>query len=301
MLIIVALSASTALPATNQLPLSVLTLRVVDQFGSPLADASVSINSYNLNRVVQGLSDSAGVFTNADQVAGGVSCCVHKQGYYDSHGDIWAGPADWTELPPTNLVVALKRKLAPAPLRFKYINGLALPSLTTPVAFDFEAGDWVAPNGKGKTQDAWVTGLHRQSSPEDYDTSVTIVFSNSLDGIQDFTAVRPQDQRLTSDLMPPQVAPETGYSNTACFFNSWRPNSVPRTSNTPDRNHIFRVRTHTGGSTTSMTANVGWTMGSIRVGASPDGKVSLKFSYYFNPDPTSRSLEPLDADKSKYR
>lgn len=278
---------------------STVTFRVLDEAGAPVTNAIVSYNSYTLARMVDGITDTNGVFIYTDRVAGAISCRVFKDGYYETHGEIWGGPHKWTDHPMNTLTVTLKKIVAPSPLVFRQIEVLFIPELTVPVAFDFAVGDWVAPYGSGKCADVWLTAENRKTSSRDYDTKVTITFSNALDGIQDFMALRPEGVYVTSDLMPPQEAPASGYTNSIVVFNSMRPGTPGATSWVANRNHIFRVRTRTNEANEVVAENVGWTVEDIRVGVGTNGKVGPMFSYYYNPDPKSISLEPIDADKSR--
>jgi len=106
---------------------------------------------------------------------------------------------------------------------------------------------------------------------------------------------------VASDLMPPQEAPASGYTNSIVVFNSMRPGTPGTTSCVDNRNHIFRIRTQTNEVNEVVAANVGWIRKDIDVGVGANGKVGPMFSYYYNPDSKSRSLEPLDADKSRRR
>jgi len=286
--------------AENEFVESRVTIRVIDQTGAPLTNAFVHVNAYT-RRFVEGLSDTNGCFTYTDRVAGGISCRVYKDGYYETHGEIWGGPHKWTDHPMNTLTVTLKKIIAPSPLVFRQIEVLFIPELNVPVAFDFEVGDWIAPHGNGKRADVWMTAQNRKTSSRDYDTKVTITFSNALDGIQDFMALRPEGVYVASDLMPPQEAPASGYTNSIVVFNSMRPGTPGTTSCVDNRNHIFRIRTQTNEVNEVVAANVGWIRKDIDVGVGANGKVGPMFSYYYNPDSKSRSLEPLDADKSRRR
>lgn len=292
---------SIGLLAKDEFVQSAVTIHIVDQSDRPLSNAIVSVNSYTLSKMQDGLTDARGVFSYTDRIAGDLVCRVFKEGYYETHGGLWGGPHKFTDQAPKDFTVVLKRIIQPSPMTFHHIEGLFIPELNDPVAFDFEVGDWVEPIGKGKNKDVWMTAQYRKGGARDYDMSVTLAFSNELDGIQEFIACRPAGMRLASDLMPPQVAPESGYTNLFTTFSRMRPNAPIDTSWTENRNHIFRVRVCTNETGKIVAANGGWMVGDIDVGVGANGKVGPMFSYYYNPNPKSRSLEPLDADKSRRR
>lgn len=293
--------ATLTASAKEEFVQSTVTFRVLDEAGAPVTNAIVSYNSYALSRMVDGVTDTNGVFVYTDRVAGAISCRVFKDGYYETHGEIWGGPHKWTDHPMNALTVVLKKIVAPSPLVFRRIDNLVVPVLNEPVAFDLEAGDLALPYGNGKSKDIWLKTELRKAARSDFDIKVTVSFSNEVDGIQDFTAPSPEELYLASDLMPPQVAPVSDYTNAIVLFNSMRPGTPVVTSWTANRSHMFRIRTKTNEVNGLVAANVGWIKNDIYIGATDKGMVGLAFSYYYNPDPKSRSLEPLDADKSRRR
>lgn len=281
---------------------STVALRVVDQDGAPIPNANVSVNSYTLSRMLDGVSGTNGVFSYTDRIGGDVTCYVHKEGYYATHGGLWGGPHKWADHPVAEYTVVLKRKIAPAPLLFRRIEDkLVIPSLKKPYAFDFEIGDLVEPYGRGKKGDVWFVAENRVTATMDYDTRVTIAFTNATDGILWFDAPTPEDGVLASDLMPMQVAPVSGYTNSIVVFNSMRPGTPGATSWADNKNYVFRVRSATNDRNEVVSANVGWLKRDIHIGVSDMGLVGLAFSYYYNPDTKSVSLEPLDADNKSRR
>ena len=198
-----------------------------------------------------------------------------------------------------DFTVVVKRIVLPSPLVFRRIETLLVPVLNQPVAFDFEIGDWVKPYGNGKSDDVWLTADKRMTARHDYDMKVTLTFSNSVDGIQEFSAPSPNELYLASDLMPPQEAPDAGYNNSIVVFRNMHPGRPVSESLTENRNYIFRVRSQTNEANKVVAANVGWIRRDIALGVGDKDEVGVMFGYYYNPDPKSRSLEPLDADKSR--
>ena len=286
---VIGLGASTVL-AENEFVESKVTIRVVDQSGTPVTNALVSANSYSHPRSVDGVTDTNGVFEYSDRIGGGLSCFVKKDGYYETGGEIWGGPKQWNDHPRSPFTVVLKKIVNPSPLIFRQVVAHP-PRLGEPIAFDLAAGDWVAPDGKGRMPDIWFKSVKRMTSRSDFDFTVTVTFSNEMDGIQEFKALDSRSVYLASDLMPPQEAPLNGYTNRLIAFVQMHPKTVPAESWTENRNYIYRIRARKNEKGELVEANVGWLRGDIRVGPTLDKNGVIMFNYYYNPDPKSRSLE----------
>lgn len=286
--------------AQNQYELSTVTIRVTDQSGLPITNAFVGINGYT-QRSFEGRSDANGRFIYTDRIAGGVSCFVYKDGYYETGGQIWVGPIKWTDHPASEYIVVLKKIVNPAPLVFRRIDSLLMPVLNVPIPFDMEVGDWVQPYGNGKNNDIWIKGEKQRRERRDYDMTVMISFSNSIDGIQEFISPDPNDiNTVASELIPLQNSPISGYTNSIIVFHNRHPGHPTNKSWLKNRNYCFRVRTKTNESNTIVASNVGWIHKDISLGVGEGEKVGIMFEYYFNPNPHSRSLEPKEiADRQR--
>jgi hypothetical protein len=267
---------------------------VLDDAGDPITNAWVHGTGYWRPAKSEGVTDGNGYFSYEDRVFGDIACRAEKTGYYGADGEVWPGPRVFGEHPTNALVVVLKRVINPVPMAFHRI-ATELPKLGVPVAFDVGVGDWTAPHGKGVERDMWFTGARTGVSRQDHDARVTIVFSNSVDGIQAFTAPHPRKIPLASDLMPPQQAPLAGYTNRIALWQSWHPGGSFVSSDRENQNYIFRVRASTNATGGIRQANVGWVQEDIGVDLGEGQGVFVMFNYYYNPDPQSRSLEPAEA------
>jgi hypothetical protein len=286
--------------AKEEPPVSTVTFRVEDQTGGAISNATVLPTSYwKHGGKLKGTTDTNGLYTYEDRLYGEIACIVSKEGYYQTHGDVWSGPHKRTDHPTNALVVVLKKIINPVPMSFRRVS-TCVPKIGEAFAFDLELGDWVEPYGNGKTKDVWFDAQKRKEARLDFDVRVGMTFSNALDGIQAFTAADPDGIALASDLMPPQQAPIIEYTNILVASFQMRPNTPPIKSWTSNRNYIFQVRGKKDNKNELVEANVGWIRKDIEVGPD-DTTVYIVFSYYYNPDPHSRSLEPLDADKSQRR
>jgi hypothetical protein len=212
---------------------------------------------------------------------------VFADGYYWGGGGVeYTGKNialnRWEPWNPT-IEVKMRPIKNPQPLIQKRIESLKIPAWDKPLGFDMEQGDWVAPYGKGRQSDFFVNMSRRFEHSSDYDAVGTISFPNDGDGIQLYTM--PEEFRNSAYKFPYEALLE-GYQDrlvlerhatlreTKCSFD-------PKTDK-----YIFRVRTKKDDDGSIVSANYGC-MGRIEIGW---GEV-FDASYWFNPDPQSRSLE----------
>jgi hypothetical protein len=278
-------------------PLSTVTLRVVDQSGMPLSNALATIDSGWSGDSWEGHTDTNGVFERTIRVGGTLGCYVSKDGYYPTRGEFYGPLRKCTDHPEGVFVIVLKKILNRVPMIRRQLEGIRIPALNDSFAFDLEVGDWKEPYGKGKCADLWMKAELRRTERQNFDVRVTISVTNALDGIQEFMAPAPEVFDVpVSELVPPQVAPATGFTNAIVLFASVRPRAPHVTSYARDRNYIFRVRTRADGANNVVAANVGWILGDLELAVTGNDVVFLRHTnliiYYYNPDPRSRSLEP---------
>jgi len=276
--------------ARTETPVSDIVVRVVDENGQPVPGAYFYGYGYWKRSQQEGLTDTNGMFRYKDQVRSEVGGRITKDKYYKSSGGFWSNSWNGPPLPSTNTVV-LKRIVDPVPMAYRDVKAV-FPRLDEPVGFDLAAGDWVAPDGKGDTADMLLTATKRFVSWEDFLFSVQITFPGEHDGIHPFVARNPSSPKMASDLMPPQRAPDTGYSRSMTAWVGQKPGERVAYSLTEDRNHVFQTRTRKNEQGEIVAANVGWTDGDIGASPTEDTNGMLFIRYYFNPDPHSRSLEP---------
>ena len=133
---------------------AMITIRVVEETGEPIPDATVRIGFFDDNGMHVGSTDTNGVFFAAgNPPTADVSYSISKDGYY-WHGDNYH--FSWTydsrdkcdPWNPTNTII-LKQIKSPVPMYAKRVEAL-IPVLDTPVGFDLEKGDWVSPCGGGR-------------------------------------------------------------------------------------------------------------------------------------------------------
>jgi hypothetical protein len=161
-----------------------------------------------------------------------------------------------------------------------------------PVGFDLEKGDWVSPHGKGVHSDFVFTKTLFENDIEGATTVVT--FLNEHDGIMAF----PFDKNDHSWFKWPYEAPLTGYTNSMSrFYKKYEITqdysgtgagyfeTVPKIESNfkknDEINYIFRVRTQVDENGNIIKACYG----------KISGEIGNSFTYCFNPNPFSRSLE----------
>ena len=120
------------------------------------------------------------------------------------------------------MVIKLKRKKNPTKMYAKSIsnmNAKKVPALDTPIGYDLEQGDWVAPYGKGVIKDFIFVckAIHR--GYKDWEASYTLTFSNEHDGIQEYFAQKGNQ----SEYYWPYEAPEEGYQKEIRWSTFHRP------------------------------------------------------------------------------
>lgn len=170
-----------------------------------------------------------------------ISCYVEKKGYYRTRGEVWHWKGPNYDHPTNTLTVVLKRVIDPVPMNFHRMSTY-LPRLNEPVAFDLAVGAWVTPDGKGTTSDMCLIGERRMVSRRDHDIKVSVLFSNAVEGMQEFVANDRCDISLAFDLIPPQIAPLDGYTNSVGLWQYWHTKQPLAERYQKNRNYIMRVR-----------------------------------------------------------
>src|SRR5213075_2800665 len=86
--------------------------------------------------------------------------------------------------------------------------------------YDLVVGDWVAPNGKGTNGDLVFEMNGHWNGPFDHDATLSLSFTGSQDGIQEFNA----PHRLRgSDFRSPREAPVDGYHAKLSWHRARKP------------------------------------------------------------------------------
>ena len=205
-------------------------VRVADEAGQPVVGAKVEVSfGYETPRRLGegwgtrfasqwrvGTTDAKGEFSAEGQTSPAFGVRANKDGYYQCDGggtesrllrnvllNRWE---PW----PLSMELVLKQKRHPVPMCYRQIfpGTLEVPMLNQSVGLDLEAGDWVAPHGKGKVVDFYVT-LCPSLEGEQRCNSCQLAFPNSQDGIQAYE--HPKED--PSVYRWPFEAPEAGYAS----------------------------------------------------------------------------------------
>ena len=217
-LIILALSFS--LSACNPLGRTI-SLAVTDDAGTPVPNASVTFR-WTTNEPwgpstrsgdphsLSATTDSRGFTSARISEDHYVSITVTHSGHYMSSVAVVDSALSQHTTSATALPIALKRIIAPRPLIAKRA-WIVLPSLSGEAAYDFVAGDLVAPHGKGTSPDTWFVWTRAtDSSTLEERRSWDLAFRATGSGIiarlfsTDSAVVR-------SALQSDHSAPENGY------------------------------------------------------------------------------------------
>jgi hypothetical protein len=181
---------------------------------------------------------------------------------------------------PVRFKTTLMRIKNPAPMFAKNLTTegagpLGIPAKERSCAYDFEVGDWIAPDGIGKTGDIVFHCSFQKDFSGDSKRIIQISFPGKKDGLSAFD----RDPWHGSELRSDYEAPAQGYKNEVTLVRTIIASKVTDDAK-PDRNYYFRVRTKLDENGNIISANFGKIYGDF-----------MSFIYYFNPRPNDRSVE----------
>jgi hypothetical protein len=215
--------------------------------------------------------------------------------------------------------VVLPEKRNPIPLYAKnFSGGTGQPTLKFPVqnewlGYDFEAGDWVAPYGKGKTTDirfkfrnefkGWLSAgedferskemsktlaqrAGKAWSEDEFKLSAgkwTAELAVSFPGEKEGMIQEKERYQFYCPLKLPHQAPETGYLPT----RHYQANNIGMRPVTEEMGFFLRTRVKLDAKGQILSANYVKLYGDISL----DPRGTISFWYYFNPTPNDRNLE----------
>jgi len=249
-LITVLLSMALTVPVSAREYSVRVTLHVVDDEGRSIngADAGVSfVREYarkESERVTtaRDVTDVHGMVTLEGKTAeAGISYGAQKEGHYKLGGANYQFTSrGYFRLLPWNptIEVVLKRIKSPVPMYAKRVKK-GPPVIGETVRYDLQAGDWLAPHGKGKVADMLLIGKLHENGDRVYDWTMKLTFSNPGDGIQRFKP-EPDFMRFRS----PYEAPEDGYVSEWNLERTRRgPKVMEQTNYDETGGYFYRVRT----------------------------------------------------------
>ena len=273
-------------------------LRCIDQDGQPVADAVVSSALYPdgslINAIVNnGNTDSNGLFAIKGKTNGEYSFGLTKSGYYKTRmvrhlsrekaATVISGR--WQPYGMTNTVV-LKRIVNPVAMHVKW-NSLKnfFPSQGMLYGYDMEAGDWVKPFGKGIVADFHARHERRTGAkPLDITTSLTLLFTNAMDGAYCMKA------DTSGSAMKTVIRANTNalYLKEFVFTYERTPGKV-RTNTYPTLADYFVLRTRTEVDEHGAIKRAHYAKIVGKCGVAKSDR--FDFFYYFNPNTNDPNLE----------
>jgi hypothetical protein len=288
-------------------------MRVVDETGVPVAGAAVEVLFVNGSGsdVKRGTTGRGGEYSASGSGNNSIMLRAEKAGHYPAQIDGLSRDRDH------DVKVVLPRILAPVPLyawSSRSGKSVIIPVQNEWVGFDFEAADWVAPRGKGKTADilfrfrnefkGWKKQLEGEIDNLIEETRQLAVlrkeqwtmegfkaFNGKWDGVMEISFPNEGDGIFEekrylaySPMKLPHRAPTDGYVST------WR-YEVEDYKYTPlQANFGFFIRSRVKRDPQGkvISANYAKTIGGFNV--SPSNGL-INFTYYFNPVTNDQNLE----------
>jgi hypothetical protein len=272
-----------------------VTFRVVDSTGNPVAKAEIRAtfphsDAYGDVEVSKGLADTNGIFIAAGRANDQIIYDVKKEGSYKAEGtyrfyrrgENCVLDGRWQPWNPT-ITVVLKEHRNPIAMYAKRVDA-PVPVRDTPVGFDLEVGDWVAPHGAGKQGDVYFT---YKAKAQDFWTGsyeLTLACSNKMDG---FVRMR---KDMWSEFLSAYEAPNDGYvTNVILSLDRTKDKILKEDLFGVEEYLTFRVRTILNDKGNVVSARHGKIYGSIEFGVGKEHNV--RFTYYLNPTDNDRNVE----------
>jgi hypothetical protein len=283
------------MPTLEQIP---VTFTVLDPNGEPIPEAKIEASRYGPGNA-EAVTDKNGTATLQLSKGRSLTIYVSKNGYYKTGGELFRGglyKGPDRKLIPREIedayTIELKPVLEPVFMQHRRFRGHA-PATDKPVGFDFRVGDWVAPYGKGVTEDIYFHFHGIYVDEEAFAGTMSLSFPNEGDGIQAFMAARPFSMEFGSNLAPPNKAPLDGYEPSLSYSVSHAEGEPYQGYREKGRNYILRTRTKLDAVGRILQACYGWIQGEIEFDPRGEDGPELVFTYFFNPDtdPDARSLE----------
>ena len=276
---------------------------VVEEDGTPIkgADVGVYYLAYDTNKdkEVAGKTNEKGVYTATSKAILRMEVSIHKNGYYPTLSGRLSRKKDH------EVTYVLRKKKKPIPLYAKKVRE-TVPGIGRKYGFDFEAGDWVAPHGKGKNEDVYFkVELVKDKKNKDAG-KVEIIFPHEKEGI--FFVSKKNGYHPLSGLPMPNEAFANGYdAKMERVESGYQNENKPRNSSyflriratkSKERGYNFNYVKFKDGVSFMMSGGV-FLEGAARK-KHPKEVGMVSFTYYFNPTPNDRNLE-FDPEKNLFK
>ena len=284
-----------------------IVLRCIDQNGQVVSNATVSSGvtldgNPETSTQINGKTDKDGCFVVEGKSNGELGYYFTKEGFYNTwevkqlakFPEVFVSNGRWQPYGMTNTVV-LKRKVNPVAMYAadRGSHYTLIPKVGEPLGFDLTVGDWVSPNGRGKTRDFDVTYI-RDGEGRAF-TSQELILS-VRDPFAGFQKV-PCD--TYSAFRSPYRADTNAVYEQEIRFSFKRPGGTGRYIDgqmKDDECVILRTRPRVDEDGRLISAHYGKIYGPLSFGVSYDAPGSMKILHYFNPNENDPNLE---ADTTK--
>lgn len=259
--------------------------KVIDEAGKPIEGARVTlaIDPPAGELPYSKLTDRSGEVDVTGPKMMILKSASQKEGYYRSYnikiplGRFWKVPFDKSE--PIEIVMKEVRNPVAMYARARTPEkegAIKIPKRDIEYGYDLQIGDWVAPDGNGKVSDLIFLSTGKRVNRKEYDTTVSIKFSNEGDGLIMF-----EDEKFEgSQLISGYLAPEQGYRNKFVYEIKREKGGAHTTTKNPKANYYFRVRTKLDKDGNVESAHYGKIYGEF-----------MSITHYFNPTPNDRNVE----------
>ncbi|MBN1270111.1 MAG: hypothetical protein JXB04_11020 [Kiritimatiellae bacterium] len=294
--------ATVTLAGSSDWPKAKVTIRVVGEDGIAVSNATVHIgfsqggNAWigeHKGEVFHGQSDSNGCYSAEARSEMSVGGGVEKRGYYRSFWEYTFGGdyqviKRWEPWNPT-ITVVLCRVVDPIPMYARRVPIRSeMPIVGEPVGYDLMIGDWVAPHGRGQIADFLFTVNRRVANWKDFETHLSLTFSNPLDGIQTIRELGPRGSTFRLPRTAPGSSYQTAWTNSIGYIPG---RGYFQTQPKDCLGYLFRVRSVADNKGTPGGGLYGKVKGPIEFDARDSDTAHIAFTYYLNPTPNDRNLE----------
>ncbi len=302
---------SLTVAAWANFPITV-TMFVKDDEGKPVKGAEIEGTfersfSETGGAKFKDFTDAGGRWQRRGFTSGNVGGTVWKEGYYMTPFEFKHFKLSTKEITPTTHFlpvtnhIVLRKEINPVPMYAREVT-LKVPVSGKPMGFDFMAGDWVAPDGKGKVADVVMTLWWTKESSTNWSNRVTIEFPNAGDGL---VKISTNQYFKDCEFNLPRYAPEAGYERELRQTSSRE--GVVRIQDPPvplrDECFFFRIRAvkaPDGSITKALYGKIRSNYQQNGIAAYGDGDTgTINFTYYLNPDGT-RNME-FDYKRNLYK
>ena len=256
---------------------------VLDSSDRPVSDAEVELVS-----IQGGTSKSKAIFltTDEDGEANGtisqglrLNTKVTKAEHYTSRRtDQIAGSE-------SRVVVRLRPIVAPIAMYAKSVR-MIMPGLNTRYGFDLSVGDWVAPNGDGRSEDMFFEMSVERTSKTEFVQTLFIKFDQEGEGIREYSLDSGIHQ---SDYPYIYQAPDAGFNEFA-KYEVLRSNGERVEEQLSNHFSVIKIRSPSAAGE-DQDFRYGKIYPAIRLIRGQTDSPGFKMTYYFNPNLGDKNLE----------